>query len=283
MFLLFRNAGCSTSTVPADFAAVSMADSSGAVSPRPAASDTLNIMVDWSGSCSRPSMQECWNSLRRELPRLIESLGIDHLALWSFDEDGWCPKLISEISLPLLNLPPQRESSAGEWDSFKNIRDALRESEDRDWLNSSRTAQAGFRRALLEALKPLESAEALPETDYEARKTDIVGLLKRLSASREERARFFILITDLADTQYRELPCIPRPEGETRAVVLLLPAQPKDALLTIGRTLSGPEQFELRSRQLKESAPWLLAVPYFSDDVPSALGAKPTDGLQAAR
>src|SRR5206468_2767797 len=42
------------------------------------------------------------------------------------------------------------------------------------------------------------------------------------------------------------LPPIPAPESNIHVLVLLLPAQPKDALLTIGKLLSGTEQYELR-------------------------------------
>ena len=45
--------------------------------------------------------------------------------------------------------------------------------------------------------------------------------------------------------------------------MLLIPAEPKDALLNIGKRLSGPEQFDLRARQVRESASWISVAPYF--------------------
>jgi len=117
---------------------------------------------------------------------------------------------------------------------------------------------------LAEALKPLESASVLPEPGYESAQTDVVGLLRRISQTRESRPQFVIVLTDLADTRHKTLPQIPAPEAEVHVLVLLVPAQPKDALLTIGKPLSGPEQFELRRRQLQQSTPWATAVPYFA-------------------
>jgi hypothetical protein len=52
-------------------------------------------------------------------------------------------------------------------------------------------------------------------------------------------------------------------------LVLLVPAESKDAMLTIGRHLSGPEQFELRSRQLQQAVPWVAAAPYFARNIPA--------------
>ena len=236
-------------------------------------------MIDWSGSPVRTALEECWSNVRRELPGLIEVRRVDHLTLWSFDEDGWCPKRLKEIPLPVFNPPGRREQSAGEWDSFANIRDALRESEEGQWRTRRKAAEDQYGQAVVEALKPLDSARALPERDYETKQSDIVGLLKRISQSKEQSPRLFIVLTDLADTRHRELPRIPAPEGEVRVVLLLLPAQPKDALLTIGKALSGPEQFELRARQLREAAPWVGTAPYFSDNFVAALSMKPKGGI----
>lgn len=54
-------------------------------------------------------------------------------------------------------------------------------------------------------------------------------------------------------------------------LVLLVPAQPKDARMTLGKALPGPEQFEIRARQLRESAPWIAVAPYFTHDLAELL------------
>ena len=54
-------------------------------------------------------------------------------------------------------------------------------------------------------------------------------------------------------------------------LVLLIPAERQDALLTIGKPLSGPEQFHLRVRQLRESAPWIVVAPYFTRNLAKLL------------
>jgi hypothetical protein len=47
-------------------------------------------------------------------------------------------------------------------------------------------------------------------------------------------------------------------------LVVLSPAQAKDAKMTLGKSLTGPEQFDIREHQLEKSAPWIRVVPYFS-------------------
>jgi hypothetical protein len=37
--------------------------------------------------------------------------------------------------------------------------------------------------------------------------------------------------------------------------------------LGIEKPLSGPEQFELRSRQLRQVVPWAVPAPYFAKDL----------------
>jgi hypothetical protein len=104
----------------------------------------------------------------------------------------------------------------------------------------------------------------LPPADHETARTDVVGLLWRIAQAREREPQYVVIISDLADTQHRTLPSIPAPEGEIHGLVLLVPAQPKDALLTIGRALPAAEQFELRRKQLAEKAPWVAVAAHFA-------------------
>ena len=60
-----------------------------------------------------------------------------------------------------------------------------------------------------------------------------------------------------------------------RVLELLVPAQPKDAALTLGKPLSGPDQFDIRTRQLRETAPWITVAPYFAHNLPELLGSHP--------
>jgi hypothetical protein len=144
---------------------------------------------------------------------------------------------------------------------------AVRDAENQKWMNRKKLAEDGYHRALGEAFKSLESVSALPAPNYEAKQSDIVGLLKRISQTREPRPQFVIVMTDLADTQHKEMPRLPVPDGEVHVLLLLLPAQPKDALITIGKPLSGPEQFELRSRQVQQGVPWAVPAPYFAKNL----------------
>jgi hypothetical protein len=62
----------------------------------------------------------------------------------------------------------------------------------------------------------------------------------------------------------RTLPALPLPESQLRVLVLLSPAQPQDAQMTLGKALPGPEQFDIRARQVRQSAPWITVAPYFA-------------------
>jgi len=46
-------------------------------------------------------------------------------------------------------------------------------------------------------------------------------------------------------------------------------------LLLTASQFSGPEQFELRSRQLRQAAPWVATAPYFAGIVAGLLKAIP--------
>jgi len=81
-----------------------------------------------------------------------------------------------------------------------------------------------------------------------------------------------VILTDLADTSYRNFPKLPPPQGKGRVLVLLVPAQPKDARLTLGKPFAGPEQFAIRARQLREAAPWITVAPYFAHNLAELLG-----------
>jgi hypothetical protein len=264
--------------------ALSSAACSNAISPNPATTPLvsaeastaaptqtqgadLHVMIDWSGSCVRGAMEECWSVVHSELPSIAERHHIRKLTIWSFDTDGWCPMRLRELPFPELSLPTRATLPPNEWDSFANIQEAIRDAENQEWMNRKKLAEDGYHRALGEAFKPLESVSVLPAHNYETKQSDIVGLLKRISQTREPRAQFVIVLTDLADTQHKEMPRLPAPEGEVHVLLLLLPAQPKDALITIGKPLSGPEQFELRSRQVQQSVPWAVAAPYFAKNL----------------
>jgi hypothetical protein len=41
----------------------------------------LHAFVDTSGSCVRPALAEAWDTVRRELPELVEQHGVKHLAV----------------------------------------------------------------------------------------------------------------------------------------------------------------------------------------------------------
>jgi len=224
----------------------------------------LSIFIDWTGSPVRSALEESWQNVKAELPTIAETHNVGEVTIAAFDEDGWCPQTRAEIRLPILNLPPRPKKITGEWESFANIREALAASENETWQHQMAQVRTRYRQSLDAALAPLESVGALPDATHETRRSDVVGLLKRIAQTRSNRPQLYLVLTDLADTTHKTLPTLPTPEGETHVVVLLVPAKPKDATFTIGKPLAGAEQYELHSRQLQESAPWITPAPYFA-------------------
>lgn len=98
-------------------------------------------------------------------------------------------------------------------------------------------------------LWPLDSVR-LPDSGVTATGSDVVGVLWRYAELLDLRPRLVLLLTDLADSRYRELPPIAKPAGAVRLVVLLAPATSNDAKLTMGKALSASDQYRNRSDQI---------------------------------
>ena len=227
----------------------------------------LHIYIDASGSCVRSALEEAWNNLRADLPTIMERFQITQLAIWHFDEDGWSPRRIVEVSMSALMIPAHTVQSTGEWDSFANIRTAVENEAKEESVRLQRVAQTRYRAALGQALRELDSKEVLPAATHQTARTDVAGLLARLSQPGEAGPQFAIVITDLADTRHHELPVIGLPTNEIHALVLFVPAQPKDAALAFGKALSGSEQFEARVAQFRGAARWIKIAPHFQKDI----------------
>ncbi len=264
---LIAASGCATAMKSASVPEAAAPDTSAA---------TLNTFVDTSGSCVRPALAEAWNTVKRELPELVEQHGITQLNIWQFDVDGWSPRRVREIPLPAKQAAVRVQIPGTEWASFANIREAVHESEERERRAQAIEAQQHYREGIASALVALDRESVLPEANHETPQSDIVGLLRRVSQASERAPQYVLILTDLADTRYRNFPKLPPPRGKVRVLVLLVPAQPKDARLTLGKPFAGLEQFDIRARQLREAAPWITVVPYFAHNLPELLG-----GLQA--
>ena len=179
-----------------------------------------------------------------------------------------------EISLPAKQAAVRVQIPSTEWASFANIREAVHESEERERRAQAIEAQQHYREGIASALVALDRESVLPEANHETARTDIVGLLRRVSQMSEQAPQYFLILTDLADTQYRTFPKLPPPQSKVRVLVLLVPARPKDATLTLGKPLAGPEQFDIRAHQLREAAPWITVAPYFAHNLPNLLGSE---------
>ena len=148
---------------------------------------------------------------------------------------------------------------------------AVQESEEREWRRQAVEAQQHYREGIASALGALDREPVLPAARHETPQSDIVGLLRRLSQASEQGPQYVLILTDLADTRYRNFPKLPSPQRKGRVLVLLVPAQPKDARLTLGKPFAGPEQFAIRARQLREAAPWITVAPYFAHNLAELL------------
>ena len=231
----------------------------------------LHIYIDASGSCVRAPMEEAWHTLKAELPAIIETAHVAHLTISHFDADGWCPRQVAELALPRLNTPPRPPANPTEWESFKNIRDAVRDAKEKEWTTRKSEAEDAYRASLRKALAPIESENILPGVNQGSRSTDIAGLLRRIAQSRDASPQLTLILTDLADTHYRTLPPIPPPARDVRVLALIVPATPQDAILTLGKPLSGAAQYALRRRDLAHAAPWITPAPYFARNIADLL------------
>jgi hypothetical protein len=103
--------------------AVTSADSTPApaqtsTQPKAEPAASLHIYIDWSGSLVRPALEEAWNTIKEELPRIAEHYRVRSLEISRFDEDGWCPERLIEIQLPIFTEPARVKLASSEWDSF---------------------------------------------------------------------------------------------------------------------------------------------------------------------
>src|SRR3989441_3914448 len=163
-----------------------------AVAAGPAAA-ILHTFVDTSGSCVRPALTEAWDTVRQELPELVEQHGITQLNIWQFDVDGWSPRRVREISLPAKQAAVRVQIPGTEWASFANIREAVHESEEREWRAQAIEAQQHYREGIASALVALDRESVLPEANHETARTDIVGLLRRVSQISEQAPQYVVI------------------------------------------------------------------------------------------
>jgi hypothetical protein len=91
-----------------------------------------------------------------------------------------------------------------------------------------------------------------------------------LPGSTEARSALVLLITDLADSRHR-LPPIAAPAGKVQVLVLLAPATAAEIRRATGKRLTAAEQYALRTRELGRAAPWVTAVPFFTEDLAELL------------
>jgi len=232
----------------------------------------LDLVLDCTGSPIDQAVKETWARLKREVPKTIEDHQVTHLTVSAFEGDGWSLTTLWETELPRFGMTdPHRETvGEAEWKDFGNVKDALKDDDDKRHSG----ALDKHRSQLRDALRPLESLRVLPEEGQEAKGSDIVGLLEHISHAGKPLA-LFIVVSDFADTHYKgEFPKIAAPPSGISVVALVVPAKRKDNIMTLGSDHSGAQQFDIRSGRLQRSAPWVTAVPYFAGNISSLLKAQ---------
>lgn len=222
-----------------------------------------DIVIDDSGSVV--NLEHVWRHVRDdEISGLVQNLHCTKLTIYTFDEDGWSWQRV--IQLPLPSAPRAESEGDSEWLDLGNIRRAAAE----EALSRLRAASAAYQDAVRAALTPLSRISIGPLDGRGTEKSDIIGLLKRLSRTSVRGHQYVIVLTDAADTQSRNFPKIPGPTPNVQIVLLLSPATAKDAQLSFGTNVSPAEQFDIRSRQLSEAVPWVKVVPFYTRDVYTA-------------
>jgi len=224
---------------------------------------TLTVVEDFSGSLDEQSFAEARATLTEEIPGLIEELGIERFEVRTFDIDGWQSRRVTDCSLPTLELPVEEPRTGNESLGFKNIAEADRDDRERRRTIKIDSAKAAYHRKLEPILKtalPLPG----PSDKYESPSSDIAGVFEYIASLTAVQPTYVILLTDLADTAYKELPVLRVPRGNVHVVVVLVPAKPSEITRTYGRFLTGARQFELRVGQMHRAAPWALVVPHTS-------------------
>jgi hypothetical protein len=222
----------------------------------------LTIVEDFSGSLDVRSFAEARSTLSTELPTLVESLNVQHLEVRSFDVDGWQSRRIVERELPELQVVFEDEDTDSEGDVFGNVKDAAAEERNRKHIAQTAQRESDYRRKLATKLNGVVPLAAPPER-YQAASTDISGVFHYMATVERSHPAYFILITDLSDSHHvKELPKLPAPKANVKVIVVFVPSTPTEIKNTLGKSMTGSDQFDLRSQQLKAAAPWAIIVPH---------------------
>jgi hypothetical protein len=224
---------------------------------------SLIVIEDFSGSLEGSSFAEARGALTEEMPSLLEELSIDRFEVRTFDTDGWQSHKVVDCSLPILELPVEESRADNESLGFRNIAEADREDRERRRGIKIDGAKAAYHRKLepiLKTILPLPS----PADKYESPSSDIAGVFDYVASINSAGPTYVIVVTDLADTQFKELPVLPIPRSNVRVLLVLVPAKASEIKRTYGRFLTGSKQFELRVAQMHKAAPWAVIVPHMS-------------------
>lgn len=259
------SASCSTADASGaiDFANGSKGDAT-IVRPAPQQSDgsgaACHVVVDTSGSLA--NIGDTWEHVEAELPGIVRECDCQTLDVWSFDKDGWLWSPILSVSLPRLRVPEagQLPAELAGWSNFREAAELKRQ----DQIGVARLEHD---KLIALALAPLDSVAKVLEGKPESEGSNPVGVLRRIALTPTRRPAIFVVVTDMADTNYgTSFPAVAAPRDDVRALVVLAPATPEDATLAQAPR-SGPEQYEQRQAAVQKAMPWVQVVPYFVTDI----------------
>jgi len=219
------------------------------------------IIQDFSGSLDVQSFAEARTNLAAELPALLEELNARRLEVRSFDTDGWQSRRLLERQLPELKLPADEAPQENEALQFENIREAdEKERQHRRTLKLDE-AKKQYASQMAQQLRGVVPLPAPPE-GYQAASSDVMGMFKYVTTFTANTPTYIIVITDLLDSQYKELPVQTSAAPNVKLLIIFVPGTPAEVKRSMGRAFTGSQQFEAQLKQVRQSAPWALMVPH---------------------
>lgn len=238
----------------------------------------LIIVEDFSGSLESGPFAEVRSNLTAALPALVETLNVQRVEVRSFDTDGWLSQRLAEQELPEFHAPVEEPEEQNEALTFGNVKDA--DANERRRRDDAALAEAKrmYRSQLARKLKGIVPL-ASPNPNYESASSDIVGAFRFVTELNATHPVYVIMITDLADTKFKEFPHLRAPRANVKLLLMFVPAKASEILRLTGQSLAGWQQYDRRAKELHEAAPWAIIRPHtehhFADLLVNGVGTQP--------
>lgn len=246
----------------------------GAVQPRSttaiAQKDTtqseMDIYIDASKSPNDAALSEAARNIYNAIPEIVEHCNVVKLRVFEFGRDGFVPQEKRSFGIQPPE-PPQEHSMRGEEPPLRADVEAAQKKQLQEELEKEKEVKLiQYRQRMKESLSSLSVETLLPShASIEPRCTDVNGVLRRISQTKEPRAHIVLLITDGVQTCGTPLESVPAPASDVILVTVLSPERigPR-APTSIGLTSS--VTYERKAAELSRAVPWAVIVPQFKED-----------------